>query len=133
MNPVEFAKYTTYLVAGQTEQRMNDVAARFQSGGSQVSATQVIVVLVIVAIIAVVLWRVARVAAMRDGRSFFSSKRLFQELCQLHELDWASRRLLRRLAHRSTPGTSRAAVSPASVVRGRRNPRAVTALPGEIR
>ena len=99
MNPVELANYMACLAASQTEQRMNDVAARFQSGGSNISATQVCVFLAVVAVVGLVLWRVARVAAMRDGRSYYSPKRLFAELCQLHELDWASRRLLRRLAH----------------------------------
>ena len=59
---------------------------------------QVIVFCVIAVILGVVLWRVARMVAMRDGRSYISTKRLFQQLCRLHELDWPSRRLLRRLA-----------------------------------
>ncbi len=36
--------------------------------------------------------------AQREGRSHFSSRRLFDELCALHELDWPSRKLLHQLA-----------------------------------
>ena len=98
MNPVQLAEYSLWLVSGQTEQRINDVAERFQGGGAQISTTHFVVFCVVAVILGVVLWWVARAVALRDGRSYFSTKRLFYELCRLHELDLSSRRLLRRLA-----------------------------------
>lgn len=98
MNAAQIAPSVLWLVPGQSEQRINDVAERFQSGGSEFSATHLIVFAVVIVIVGLVLWRVARVIALREGRSYFSSKRLFLDLCRLHELDLPSRRLLQRLA-----------------------------------
>ncbi len=98
MNHIASVLHTSWLVLGQTQQRLNGVAERFRSGGTKISATQAVVLFVVVAIVSVVLWRVARVVALRDGRSYFSSKKLFKELCRLHDLDWSHSRLLWKLA-----------------------------------
>ena len=41
--------------------------------------------------------------ALREGRSYYSAKRLFAELCRTHGLDWPHRRLLGKLAHAHAP------------------------------
>ena len=78
--------------------------------------------LVLVGAIGAGLFLVARRMALRDGRSYFSTKRLFRELCQLHELDWPSRRLLWRLARAHDSEASRSPVPGADLVY-RRTPR----------
>ncbi len=90
--------HAPWPVLAQTQQRMNVVAERFQNGGTDISATQGIVICIVAAIVGVILWRVARAVALRDGRSYFSSKKLFKELCRLHQLDWSHSRLLWKLA-----------------------------------
>ena len=98
MNVIELPQHMAFLAAGPSTQRINDVAERFQTGGTQVSGTQIFVFCIVAVVLGIVLWRVARLVALRDGRSYVSTKRLFRDLCRLHDLDWSSRRLLRRLA-----------------------------------
>ncbi len=71
---------------------------RFQRAEASISVTQVLVFVAVVAVLSVVAWRVSRVMAMRDGRSYFSPRRLFRDLCRLHELGWSSRLLPQKLA-----------------------------------
>ncbi|MHB8866428.1 MAG: hypothetical protein ACYC6N_28920, partial [Pirellulaceae bacterium] len=54
--------------------------------------------LMLLLLIVAALWRVARLSAQREGHSYFSTRRLFNELCALHALDWPTRKLLRQLA-----------------------------------
>ena len=95
---------STYLtrwmigLAAVERDRMYTVAERFQLGGSDVSVTQVVVLGVVVLVLALVFWKVARVIALRDGQSYHSPARLFNDLCRLHGLDFPSRKLLWRLA-----------------------------------
>ena len=98
MHPMELAQSAAWLVIGDNTQRFNDMAEHFQDRGAGVSATEVVVFCALVVLLCIVLWRVARMVAMRDGRSYFSTKRLFKQLCQQHDLDWPSCQLLRRLA-----------------------------------
>jgi hypothetical protein len=76
----------------------SDLSKRFQTGGSEFPIGQVVALVVLLLLIAAALWKVARISAQREGRSHFSSRRLFDELCALHELDWPSRKLLHQLA-----------------------------------
>ena len=77
---------------------LSDLSKRFQAGGSEFPIGQIVTLLVLLLIVVVGLWKVAHVSAQREGRSHFSPRRLFQELCALHALDWPSRKLLRQLA-----------------------------------
>jgi hypothetical protein len=99
----------TCLLLGQSQERINDVAERFQGGGPQITATHIVVFCVLALLICLAFWRVARLIALREGHSYYSAKRLFVELCSAHGLDWHNRRLLSRLAH------ARAAQHPARI------------------
>ena len=59
----------------------SDLSKRFQTGGSEFPIGQVVALVVLLLLIAVALWKVARISAQREGRSHFSSRRLFDELC----------------------------------------------------
>ena len=98
MNAAHIATSALWLVPGQAEQRFHEVKTQLQSSGSDLTATHFIVFAIVAVILGIVAWRIARHVAMRDGRSYYSSKRVFQDLCRLHELDLPSRRLLQRLA-----------------------------------
>ncbi len=98
MNPIELAQSAAWLALGQDKERISHMAEHFQDRGASVSATEVVVFFAVVALLCIVLWRVARMVAMRDGRSYFSTNGLFKQLCQQHDLDWPSCQLLRRLA-----------------------------------
>jgi hypothetical protein len=54
----------------------------------------VVLPLVVVAVV----WAAVHIRTRREGTSYNSPRRLFNELCALHELDWPTRRLLRQLA-----------------------------------
>ncbi|MHB8969305.1 MAG: hypothetical protein ACYC3X_03775 [Pirellulaceae bacterium] len=77
---------------------LSDLSKRFQAGGSQFPIGQIVTLLVLLLLIVAGLWKVAHVSAQREGRSHFSPRRLFKELCALHALDWPSRKLLHQLA-----------------------------------
>jgi hypothetical protein len=77
---------------------LSDLSKRFQTGGSQFPIGQIVTLLVLLLIVVVVFWKVAHVSAQREGRTHFSPRRLFKELCTLHALDWPSRKLLHQLA-----------------------------------
>ncbi len=85
-------------MAAVESDRINTVAERFQVGGYDVSVTQLVVLVIVLLLVAAVLWKVARVIALRDGQNFDSPARLFNDLCRLHGLDFPSRKLLWRLA-----------------------------------
>ncbi len=78
--------------------RWSTFAGQFRDGGSQVSITSLVVLGVVVLVAVIVLWKVARVMALRDGQSYHNPTRLFHDLCRLHGLDFPSRKLLWRLA-----------------------------------
>lgn len=49
-------------------------------------------------VVAAVVWAVVRFRTHREQASYNSPRRLFNDLCTLHELDWPTRKLLRQLA-----------------------------------
>ena len=98
MNPTQLAVNFAWAAAGQTRPEVTDLAARFQEEADPVSIGGVIAFFLVAALVCAVLVYVSHLAAMRDGGTYYSSNRLFRELCQLHEIDWPSRRLLKRLA-----------------------------------
>ena len=102
MNALDRAPQNARLLLGQAADPLSHLKAGFQEA-SPISWTQVAVFCGIAAVLLFVAWRVARRLAMHDGRSYFSSKRLFLELCQTHGLDWPSRRLLGQLASAREP------------------------------
>ncbi len=54
----------------------------------------VVVPLVVVAVV----WAAVQFRMRRARVSYFSPRRLFLDLCKLHDLDWPTRKLLRQLA-----------------------------------
>ncbi|MCU0960977.1 MAG: hypothetical protein MUF48_12805 [Pirellulaceae bacterium] len=96
MSAVQLAAGPCVLWANQ--EVLNGLSRRFQSGGAEVSVLHIVVLAVLVLVAAAVWWAVGHVGAQREGHSYHSARRLFGELCVLHELDWPSRRLLRQLA-----------------------------------
>jgi hypothetical protein len=79
-------------------ERFDNVSQRFSSGGPDITAWHGVVLIILLLIVAGALWKIARLGALRDGRSYFNARQLFAQLCRHHQLDWSSRRLLRRLA-----------------------------------
>lgn len=54
--------------------------------------------LILPLIIAAVVWAVLHIRSRRERANYTSPRRLFNELCTHHELDWPARKLLRQLA-----------------------------------
>lgn len=77
---------------------LNGLSQRFQTGGTEISLLHVALLAVLALGGAGIWWAVGHFGAQREGHSYYSPRRLFRELCAVHELDWASRRLLRQLA-----------------------------------
>jgi hypothetical protein len=98
MTSTQLAVHIVWAAAGQTRPEIRDLAARFQEGTEPVSISGAIAFFLVAALLCAGLLYLSHLVAMRDGGTYYSSSQLFRELCQLHELDWPSRRLLKRLA-----------------------------------
>ena len=72
---------------------------RFRHGSDAGDSTTFIIFVSVLVTILVVALVAARIVAVRNAPGYFSQNGLFRELCRVHGLDWASRRLLMRLAH----------------------------------
>jgi hypothetical protein len=77
--------------------RFSDLGARFQQSGHAPTWLPLLLAGLTVAA-AIAIWFVARYVGLLDRYRRRSQRRLFRELCRLHQLDWPSRRLLRQLA-----------------------------------
>ncbi len=77
--------------------RFSDLGGRFQESGSDLTWNHLLLGGVIVAAVLGV-WAIALYLGLLDRHGRRSHRRLFRELCRLHNLDWPSRRLLQRLA-----------------------------------
>ncbi len=82
---------------------LNGLSRRFQTGGAEVSLLHIAVLVAVVVVTAVVWWVVSHWGARSEGHSYCNARRLFRDLCLIHELDWPSRRLLRQLARAHSP------------------------------
>lgn len=78
--------------------RLQGLSQRFQTGGYHVDAAHVAMFAAALLMLTIVLWRVTRSKRFSDEQPFHNPRRLFLDLCHLHELDWSSRRLLWKLA-----------------------------------
>lgn len=97
--PVQLAIDTASLVAGQAKERIQSLEKTFQEGGvAEVSTGQIVLLGVLATSLVFLLWRLAKRMANENRRDYYSTNRLFGELCRLHHLDWPSRRLLKNLA-----------------------------------
>lgn len=99
VHPAQLAITTAGLATGQVKERIEGLERTFQEGGApDLSTGQVALLCVLAASLGLLLWRLAKRVA-REGRgSYYSTNRLFGQLCRLHRLDWPSRRLLKKLA-----------------------------------
>ena len=77
--------------------RFSDLGARFQQSEQALTWLPLLLAGLTVAA-AIAIWFVARYLGLLDRYRRRSQRRLFRELCRLHQLDWPSRRLLRQLA-----------------------------------
>ena len=95
---MEFAAvYWHSLILLAQSDRFSDLGARFQQSGPVPTWMPLLLAgLTVAATIA--LWFVARYLGLLERYRRRSQRRLFRELCRLHQLDWPSRRLLRQLA-----------------------------------
>ncbi|MFW6169056.1 MAG: hypothetical protein ACODAD_01105 [Planctomycetota bacterium] len=97
--PVQLAIDTTSLVTGQAKERIQSLERAFQEGGmAEVSMGQIVLLAVLATSFIFLLWRMAKRMANETLGDYYSTNRLFGELCRLHRLDWPSRRLLKNLA-----------------------------------
>ncbi len=78
--------------------RLNGLSNRFSSGGTEASVTTLLILLGVLVAGGLAFWMIAQVMAQREGQSFDSPRRLFNDLCKIHQLDWRQRFRLRRLA-----------------------------------
>ena len=86
-----------WMILAQSD-RFQDLGGRFRQGGSDISIVQIVAVALAVVLLSFGLWCIARWYAVRDRRGYRSVRKLFVQLCRLHEIDWPSRRLLCQLA-----------------------------------
>lgn len=97
MNTWNAANQLGWLLLAQRS-ALSGVGDRFSVGGSDVPTSHIVGLVMALIAVGVVLWLVARAGAKREGRGYRSPRRLFRELCRLHDINWHNRRLLRRLA-----------------------------------
>lgn len=85
-----------FLLAGQAQ--YVHMGRRFRDGGGGIAWTDLWLPLALIGVVAAIAWIVTRYVNYREQRKADSAHELFAELCRAHGLDWASQRLLRRLA-----------------------------------
>jgi hypothetical protein len=75
-----------------------DMGSGFRTKRATFQYSDLIAWIIVAALLIAALAFLARVVARREKQTFSSPRALFRELCKAHDLDLASRRLLRRLA-----------------------------------
>lgn len=88
--------FNTVLLADHD--RLNGMASHFRKGSVNFSTRDLVILLAVVAAVAGITWILAKILYGKERKIYHRPRKLFRELCHVHGLDAAARRLLSRLA-----------------------------------
>ena len=79
--------------------RFDSMRGKFSSRRTRLDSDDILTAIVVIALIALGVYLLAKVNARREkGRSFKSPRGLFRELCKVHDMCRAEKRLLKQIA-----------------------------------
>jgi len=87
---------STYLIAWQGS--IENMSSHFRDGAARPGLLPVAILVVVLLILGVAVWLFSRWMNQRHQGGYNSPRAMFNELCGAHDLDYNSRRVLKRLA-----------------------------------